>query len=73
MTFQAVRESPSCNDELTFDDVESAYQRISQYIHETPILTCSSINNIVNQNCSQMLNLYFKCENLQKTGSFKVI
>lgn len=38
---------------------------IKPYIHETPILTCESLNKLAG------CNLFFKCENFQKTGSFK--
>ena len=58
---------------VTFHDIENAYKRISSYIHETPVFNCSSLNNIVNEKCKSNLNLYFKCENFQKTGSFKVM
>ena len=60
---------------LSFDDIEKARTRISDYIHQTPVLTCSSIDKTVNKNCEQSkkkFQLFFKCENLQKTGSFKV-
>ena len=60
---------------LSFDDIEKAHARISDYIHLTPVLTCSSIDKIVNRNWDQSkkkFQLFFKCENLQKTGSFKV-
>lgn len=46
-------------------DIERAYNRISSYINKTPILTSESLNNKFSA------NLYFKCENFQKTGSFK--
>ncbi len=39
---------------------------ISAYIHHTPVHTSGSINNIVGG------EVFFKCENLQKTGSFKI-
>lgn len=46
-------------------DIEGAVLRIKPYLHLTPVLTCSAINNIAG--CS----IYFKCENFQKTGAFK--
>ncbi|MCU4154860.1 pyridoxal-phosphate dependent enzyme [Carboxylicivirga sp. A043] len=46
-------------------DVENAYKRIKSFVHQTPVLTCQSINAI----CGA--ELYFKCENLQKVGAFK--
>ncbi|MEI6678715.1 MAG: pyridoxal-phosphate dependent enzyme [Mariniphaga sp.] len=49
----------------TFEDVIDAHQRIKGFIHNTPINTSVSINKIVGA------ELFFKCENLQKTGAFK--
>jgi threonine dehydratase len=49
----------------SFRDIESAYQRIKSYIHNTPVLTSASINKMVES------DLYFKCENFQKAGAFK--
>lgn len=46
-------------------DIEDAHRRISGYTHRTPVFTSSSINEICD------VELYFKCENFQKTGSFK--
>lgn len=48
-----------------FSDVEKAHQLIKAYIHRTPVLTSSSINQILGS------ELYFKCENFQKVGAFK--
>lgn len=47
------------------DDIKKAYDRIRPYTHITPVLTSASLNSIFNT------NLYFKCENFQKAGSFK--
>lgn len=43
-----------------------AHARISSRIHRTPILTSASLNAMTGA------QLFFKCENLQKTGSFKI-
>ena len=51
---------------VNYNDIESAHQRISNFIHNTPILTCENINLVTNA------NLFFKCDNFQKTGSFKI-
>ena len=51
---------------VTYNDIEKAHQRISEYIHNTPILTSDSLDNELGS------NLFFKCENFQKTGSFKI-
>ncbi len=51
---------------LTLKDIELAHERIRPFIHRTPILTNSSLNELVGA------NLFFKCENFQKAGSFKI-
>ena len=47
-------------------DIQSAAQRIQPHVHCTPLLRCASLDALAG--CT----LYFKCENFQKTGSFKV-
>jgi threonine dehydratase len=49
----------------TNNDIKNAHNRIKPYIHRTPVLTCASINHILDS------EIYFKCENLQKVGAFK--
>jgi threonine dehydratase len=49
----------------TFTDIQKAHDRIRPYIHQTPVLSSQSINQIVGT------ELFFKCENLQKVGAFK--
>ena len=44
----------------------SAHDRIKDYIHNTPLLSSSAINKISGS------NIYFKCENFQKIGAFKM-
>ena len=51
---------------VTYNDIEKAHHRISDHIHNTPILTSDSLDNELGS------NLFFKCENFQKTGSFKI-
>ncbi len=50
----------------TFDEVVAAHQRIAPHIHRTPVLTSSYLNQLTGA------KLFFKCENLQKAGAFKV-
>ena len=47
-------------------DIVQSHQRISPYIHRTPILTSLMINDISGA------ELFFKCENFQKMGAFKM-
>ncbi|MEY3620580.1 MAG: hypothetical protein RLZZ391_946 [Bacteroidota bacterium] len=51
---------------ITKETIEKAAIRIAPYIHSTPILTNKSINELAG------LALYFKCENFQKIGAFKI-
>ena len=51
---------------ITKASIEAAAMRIAPYIHNTPIMTCESINALYG------LDLYFKCENFQKIGAFKI-
>lgn len=48
------------------DTIREAHERIKPRIHRTPVLTSQSLNTIAGA------QLFFKCENLQKTGSFKI-
>lgn len=50
----------------SFEAILSAHKRISPHIHRTPVITSSSLDEIADA------RLFFKCENLQKTGSFKI-
>lgn len=47
------------------EDIYSAHGRILAFIHETPVLTGSSLD------LESGRSLFFKCENFQKTGAFK--
>lgn len=48
------------------NDIISASLRIKEYIHRTPIMSSAQINEICN------CEIFFKCENFQKAGSFKM-
>ncbi|WP_373634822.1 beta-hydroxyaspartate dehydratase BhcB [Yoonia sp. SS1-5] len=50
----------------TFADVLAAHGRIAPYIHRTPVLTSAYLNDLTGA------QLFFKCENFQKAGAFKV-
>ena len=50
---------------LNLDTIRAAHQRIRPYVHRTPVLT----NSWLNDACSA--TLFFKCENFQKVGAFK--
>jgi threonine dehydratase len=44
--------------------IEQAHERIKPYIHRTPVFTSKSINEATG------CQVYLKCENFQKVGSF---
>jgi len=48
------------------ETIRAAHLRIAPHIHRTPVLTSASLDAMAGA------RLYFKCENLQKTGSFKI-
>ncbi|MFH1762061.1 MAG: pyridoxal-phosphate dependent enzyme [bacterium] len=50
----------------TIIEIREAHARIRPHINYTPVLTCSTINQICNT------DVYFKCENFQKVGAFKI-
>ena len=49
----------------SIDDFNNTLSDINKYIHNTPIVSSSSLNKIYNT------NIFFKLELFQKTGSFK--
>ena len=50
----------------SFSDIKRAHQRISKYILQTPVMTSNNIDEIAG------CHLFFKCENFQKVGAFKM-
>jgi len=50
----------------SLETIRAAHERIRPHIHRTPVFTSRSLDELAGA------NLFFKCENLQKTGSFKI-
>jgi threonine dehydratase len=50
---------------LDIDRIRAAHERIRPYIHRTPVLTSSRLDE------ASGASLLFKCENFQKIGAFK--
>lgn len=46
-------------------DIKEVHERIKPFIHQTPVLTSTSINELTG------CEIFFKCENFQKIGAFK--
>ncbi|HMH80125.1 MAG TPA: pyridoxal-phosphate dependent enzyme [Candidatus Acidoferrum sp.] len=53
-------------EQSTWESIAAAHTRIAPRIHRTPVLRSATLDAM----CGA--ELFFKCENLQKTGSFKI-
>lgn len=51
---------------VTIKDIEVAHDRIRPFIHRTPVFTNKSLDMLFDG------SIYFKCDNFQKAGSFKI-
>jgi len=51
--------------DVSWDGVAIARERIAPYVHRTPVHTCTAIDRMIDA------HVFFKCENVQRTGSFK--
>jgi len=60
--------SPSTNASatITYEDVRDAARRLEDVVHRTPVLTSRTVNERV------QADVFFKCENFQRTGAFKL-
>lgn len=59
----------------TYKDVLDAVENLNGVVHKTPIISSKTINEMLgaklNNGKGGKLEVFFKCENLQKCGSFK--
>ncbi len=51
---------------LTFEMIDAARDRIASRVHRTPVVTSRQFNELVGK------QVFFKCENLQRAGAFKI-
>ncbi|MBA2341529.1 MAG: threonine/serine dehydratase [Pyrinomonadaceae bacterium] len=51
---------------LMFETIKEAQRRICSFVHRTPVITSRSFNERVGR------EVFFKCENLQRAGAFKI-
>lgn len=51
---------------MNAEELKDCHERITPYLHRTPVLSSSAINKIVGA------QLFFKCENFQRMGAFKM-
>lgn len=49
----------------SLSDIKDVHERIKPFIHQTPVLSSASINELAG------CEIFFKCENFQKIGAFK--
>jgi threonine dehydratase len=49
----------------SLEDIKAVHERIKPFIHLTPVLSSTSINELAG------CEIFFKCENFQKIGAFK--
>lgn len=56
---------------ISADDVVAAATRIVDHVHRTPVMTCSTLDELAST-AAQKRRLLFKCEHLQKIGAFKI-
>ena len=52
--------------DTSLPDLLNIHERILPYINRTPVMTCSYIDKLAGT------SLFFKCENFQKVGAFKM-
>ena len=63
---------------VTFSDITEAAGRIGDRVHRTPVLTCSAIDSAIGSTIDSTIGdqprtrIFFKCENFQKVGAFKM-
>jgi len=51
---------------LNIETIQAASERISSRIHRTPVLTSHQFNEAAGK------EVFFKCENFQRAGAFKI-
>ncbi|MDG2476181.1 MAG: pyridoxal-phosphate dependent enzyme, partial [Flavobacteriaceae bacterium] len=51
---------------MTKQNLIDCHNRIKPFIHNTPVLTSNQINKMTGS------EIYFKCDNFQKMGAFKM-
>ncbi len=54
------------SDWVTLEDVQAAHARISPYVRSSPLIHSRTFSDLAG------VEIYLKCENLQRTGSFKI-
>ncbi|MDH3244303.1 MAG: pyridoxal-phosphate dependent enzyme [Saprospiraceae bacterium] len=58
--------TPRLHSEPTPEQIEAIHRSIASLIHRTPVLRSSSVNTMLH------CDIFFKCENFQRVGAFKM-
>ena len=66
MTANNWDQTPINSTPINLQHIRDAGTRIAPFIHRTPVLTCATLDRMTGA------QLFFKCENLQKVGAFKM-
>ena len=53
------------SDSVTIPDIQAAQKRLLGIAHQTPVITPGTVNELTQS------QVFFKCENFQRTGAFK--
>lgn len=57
---------------LTIELIREARERVAPHVHRTPVVTSRSFDEAASEASQEARRVFFKCENLQRTGSFKI-
>lgn len=57
---------------LTLELIREALERIAPHVHRTPVFTSRSFDEAAGAANASDRRVFFKCENFQRTGSFKI-
>jgi threonine dehydratase len=63
---QRILSDEAMTDFPTIEDIRRAAERIRPYVHRTPVLRCTGLDQMTG------CQLFFKAENFQKVGAFKI-
>ena len=55
----------------SFIDVQAAAERLQGVAHRTPTMSSRLIDELVSERAGAPIEVFFKCENLQRVGAFK--
>jgi len=50
----------------SFEQLQESFNRVRPHVHQTPVLTSTTINRMISA------SVFFKCENFQRMGAFKM-